>query len=259
MRYHIDTIPVWDAMKLDGECLLCALERKTELGEAERYLGASVMEPDTRVQVNTKGFCRHHHAMLYSMSNRLGHALMLESHMIETRERTEKVYRKLEGAAETLKGIGIAGRLGGKARNADAAVRESIQDLREITDSCLMCETIRENMRRYFHTFLHLYQNDTDFRSRFSTGKGLCLHHTAQLLETAQAELGPKDLGELISVLTKTEKKNMDRIQEEISWFIKKFDYRYEKESWGNSKDAVERTVNKLRGWCVGKEPNPEE
>ena len=32
MRYHIDTIPLWDAMKLDGECLLCALERKTELG-----------------------------------------------------------------------------------------------------------------------------------------------------------------------------------------------------------------------------------
>ena len=28
MRYHIDTIPVWDAMKLDGECLLCALRRK---------------------------------------------------------------------------------------------------------------------------------------------------------------------------------------------------------------------------------------
>ena len=48
MKYHIDTIPVWDAMKLDGECLLCALERKTELGEADRYLGASVMEPDTR-------------------------------------------------------------------------------------------------------------------------------------------------------------------------------------------------------------------
>ena len=76
MRYHIDTIPVWDAMKLDGECLLCALERKTELGEAERYLGASVMEPDVRVKVNDRGFCRKHHAMLFSMSNRLGHALI---------------------------------------------------------------------------------------------------------------------------------------------------------------------------------------
>lgn len=51
MKYHIDTIPVWDAMKLDGECLLCALERKTELGEADRYLGASVMEPEDRKSV----------------------------------------------------------------------------------------------------------------------------------------------------------------------------------------------------------------
>ena len=60
-------------------------------------------------------------------------------------------------------------------------------------------------------------------------------------------------------MLTKMQRENMDRMQEDISWFIKKFDYRYEKESWGNSKNAVERTVNKLRGWCVGKEPNPEE
>ena len=59
-------------MKLDGECLLCALERKTELGEAERYLGASVMEPDTRVQVNTKGFCQHQQISL----RRPGHALL---------------------------------------------------------------------------------------------------------------------------------------------------------------------------------------
>ena len=28
MRYHIDTIPVWDAAKIDGECLLCALQRR---------------------------------------------------------------------------------------------------------------------------------------------------------------------------------------------------------------------------------------
>jgi hypothetical protein len=256
MRYHIDTIPVWDAMKLDGECLLCALERKTELGEAERYLGASVMEPDTRVQVNKKGFCRHHHAMLYGMSNRLGHALMLESHMIEIREKTEKIWKKMDGAAETLKGIGLAGKLSGKAKGAEAIVRESAAELAEMAGSCLMCETIEENMQRYLHTFFHLYQNDTDFRTRFSNGKGLCLPHTARLLEAAEKDLGPKELGELITTLTRVQKENLDRMQEDISWFIKKFDYRFEKESWGNSKDAVERTVNKVRGWCVGTEPN---
>ena len=259
MRYHIDTIPVWDAMKLDSECPLCALERRTELGEAERYLGASVMEPDVRVKVNDRGFCRKHHAMLYGMSNRLGHALMLESHTIELREKLAKVSEKLSKSADQLKNAGIGDKLGGKTKAATDEILKQAKAVEEMAGSCLMCDTIAENMRRYLHTFLHLYQHDSDFRSRFSAGKGLCLPHTARLLEAAREELAPKELGELISVLTKAERENMDRMQEDISWFIKKFDYRYEKESWGNSKDAVERTVNKLRGWCVGKEPNPED
>ncbi len=256
MNYHIDTIPVWDAMKRDGECLMCALERKTELGEAERYLGASVMEPDIRVQVNRKGFCRRHHAMLYGMSNRLGHALMLESHMIETRERAGKAAQKLEAAASTLKNAGFAGKFGSKGKGAEAVIREQAAELAEIAGTCLMCDTIEENMMRYMHTFFHLYRNDSDFRSRFASGKGLCLPHTARLLEAASGELGARELGEFVSTVARLQTENLDRIQEDISWFIKKFDYRYEKESWGTSKDAVERTVTKLRGWSVGKEPN---
>ena len=73
--------------------------------------------------------------------------------------------------------------------------------------------------------------------------------------KTAAEELSPKELGAFVRALAKMERENLDRIQEDISWFIKKFDYRYENESWKNSKDAVERTVNKVRGWCVGKEP----
>ena len=255
MRYHIDTIPVWDAMKLEGECLLCTLERKTEIGEAERYLGASVMEPDVRVRVNDRGFCRRHHAMLFSMSNRLGHALMLESHMIENREKLAKISAGLEKSASQLKAAGIGDKLGGKTRAACADIRKQAQEIRKMADSCLMCDTIRENMDRYLHTFFHLYRNDGDFRQRFRDSKGVCLAHLGRLLEAAEEELGAKELGEFTESVVKLEKENMDRIQEDISWFIKKFDYRYENESWKNSKDAVERTVNKTRGWCVGKEP----
>ena len=259
MRYHIDTIPVWDAMKLDGECLMCALERKTELGEAERYLGASVMEPDVRIRVNDRGFCRKHHAMLFSMSNRLGHALMLESHMIENREKLTKISDKLLQSAAQLKDAGIGDKLSGKTKAATAEILKQAQTVKEMAGSCLMCETIEENMNRYLHTFFHLYQHDADFRNRFEQSKGLCLPHLGKLLETATQELGAKELGHFTETLIRTEKENMDRIQEDISWFIKKFDYRYENESWKNSKDAVERTVNKTRGWCVGKEPNTDE
>ena len=256
MKYHIDTIPVWDAERLDGECLMCALERKTELGEAERYLGASVMEPDVRVRVNERGFCRKHHAMLFEMSNRLGHALMLESHMIENRERLAKSWEALEKAGEQLENGSVRGRLNGTTKTAKEAVAAEARKIQEMTGTCVMCDSIRENMERYLHTFFHLYQNDAEFKAKFLAGKGLCLPHTGQLLAAAAEELHAKELGEFVRALARVERENLDRIQEDISWFIKKFDYRYEKEDWKNSKDAVERTVNKTRGWAVGREPN---
>ncbi len=256
MKYHIDTIPIWDAAKKDGECLLCALERRTELGEADRYLGASVMEPDVRIRVNERGFCRKHHGMLFTMSNRLGHALMLESHMIENRERLEKSWKVLDRAADQLRNAGLGDRLNGRAKaSKDEVVREA-RKIQQMAGTCVMCDTIQENMLRYLHTFFHLYKSDGEFRKRFLEGKGLCIPHTGQLLEVAAEELNSKELGEFVRALAGMEKANLDRIQEDISWFIKKFDYRFEKEDWKNSRDAVERTVNKTRGWCVGKEPN---
>ena len=176
--------------------------------------------------------------------------------MIEIREKLAKLSGTLEKSAAQLKEAGIGDKLSGKAKNASAEIAKQAEAISEMAGSCLMCETIEENMNRYLHTFFHLYQHDGDFRSRFEKSKGLCLPHLGKLLETAAQELSAKDLAGFIDTVVRLETENMDRIQEDISWFIKKFDYRYEKESWGNSKDAVERTVNKLRGWSVGKEPN---
>ena len=256
MKYHIDTIPIWDAAKLNGECLLCSLERRTELGEAERYLGASVMEPDIRIRVNDRGFCRKHHAMLFTMSNRLGHALMLESHMIENRQKLEKRWNNLEKAGEQLKNAGLGDKLNGKVKTARDMVVQEAKEIQAMAGTCVMCDTIGENMLRYLHTFFSLYRSDTEFKKRFAEGKGLCIPHLGQLMEVAAEELNTRELGEFVQLMAEMEKKNLDRIQEDISWFIKKFDYRYENEGWKDSKDAVERTVNKTRGWCVGKEPN---
>jgi len=255
MNYHIDTIPIWDAQKTDGECLLCALRRRTELGEAERYLGASVMEPDVRIRVNDRGFCQKHHQMLFSMSNRLGHALMLESHMIENREKLKKANEHIAKYARQLAEMGIGDRMQGKAKAAKENIVKEARKIQETAGTCVMCDTIEDNMTRYLHTFFHLYRNDSEFRKAFLGGKGLCLPHYGQLIEVAAEELNTKELAEFLSAMGKIESENMDRIQEDISWFIKKFDYRYDGEDWKNSRDAVERTVNKTRGWCVGKEP----
>jgi len=259
MRYHIDTIPVWDSIKLDGECFLCALRRKTELGEVDHYLGASVMEPDTRIQVNKKGFCCNHQRMLYSMDNRLGHALMLESHVDETRERLEKACKRIRSAAKGASTGSFMDRLTGKAPSPEKVMEDAVRGLAAMTESCIVCDSIADNMGRYLHTFFHLYQNDTEFRKKFENCKGMCLPHAAELLTIAPKELPASAMSAFAETVCRLEMENFDRMQEDISWFCRKFDYRYYDEPWKNSRDAVERTVNKLRGWCVGTEPNPKD
>lgn len=262
MRYHIDTIPVWDSMKLDGECLFCALNRKIELGEAERYLGASVMEPDTRIQVNEKGFCRNHHAMLYTighqLGNRLGHCLMMESHNARTRERLQKQLSDAKKAAHAYSDASLLDRLK-KGAAAKQDLETAAAEIRTMSATCIMCDSIAENMERYLHTFFHLYQNDTEFRRRFADCKGTCLPHLADLLRIAPQELPAKEVAPFVDLLSALTESNMSRLQDDIAWFIKKFDYRFESEPWKNSRDAVPRAVNKLRGWCIGDEPNPKE
>jgi len=246
-------------MKLDGECFLCALKRKTELGEVDRYLGASVMEPDVRIQVNKKGFCCHHQGMLYAVNNRLGHALMLESHVAETRSHLSKAAREIKAAAKAAAGASLMDKLTGKAPNSAKLMDAAAAALEKLTQTCIICDSIEENMGRYLHTFFHLYQNDSEFRKRFESCKGMCIPHAAELLRLAASELPGKLLTDFASTLCQLETEAFDRMQEDVSWFCRKFDYRYYDEPWKNSRDAVERTVNKLRGWCIGTEPNPKD
>ena len=48
-------------------------------------------------------------------------------------------------------------------------------------------------------------------------------------------------------MLTDIEVREMKRINEEINWFTKKFDYKNKDADWKNSKDAPQRTVIKLK------------
>ena len=259
MRYHIDTIPVWDAVKLKGECPLCALRRKNELQEVQRYLGASVMEPDTRIQVNEKGFCAHHLRMLFSESNRLGVALMAHSHIKETEAKLQSLMAKAQAAASQLSGSSSLQRMLGKGGAPKEEIKEVAAQMERLSSSCILCGSLKENMDRYLYTFLHLWKTDADFRLAFAASKGVCVPDAARLLREAPQVVPPPMMEAFADVLTRLLLENLKRVEEELEWFTLKFDYRNKDKPWGDSKDAPERAVNKLRGWCVGEEPNPRE
>lgn len=259
MRYHIDTIPVWDAVKLNGECPLCALRRRNELIDVDRFLGASVMEPDARVRVNEKGFCPRHQALLYAQQNRLGHALMMHTHLKETMRRLSPLYEDARRAARQSGETPALQRMMGKNRAANASLLETAGRLRALSDSCILCDSIEENTRRYAYTLLHLYKTDAAFRRAFAQSKGVCLPDMALLLEMAQEALSGAVLTDFVNDLCAAMERNLNKLEGDLEGFTLKFDYRNADKPWGDSKDALERAVNKMQGWCVGAEPNPKE
>lgn len=250
MKYHIDTMPVWDAVRKDCECFLCALETQTEQQEAERFLGASVMEPDVRIRVNRLGFCRVHHRMLFGMGNRLGHALMLESHTAESIRSVNAILADLKKAADAASGS-VLSRHGRAGQAARKGYEEGVRKLEDLVGSCVLCDAVADYMDRCARTVLMLWEEDSDFRRRFAQTKGLCLAHLTQLLRLAPDVLSPRLLPDFFGAVRGLEEPNLARIQEDISWFIKKFDYRYEAEPWKNCQNAVQRTCNRLRGPCL--------
>ena len=243
MKQHIDTAPVWEVYRQDCECPMCLLYAKAEAANVGYFLGESVMEPSQRIEVNQKGFCTEHFKQMYDAGNRLGLALITHTYMKETMKRLSNIAAQAREAAASEAGKPIFKRLGG---SKGAGFQEPVSALKGIEESCLVCERIRENMERYMYTVLYMYKHEAEFPELFAQSKGMCLTHFAQALEMAPKHLTGDALKRFVDTLTDIELKNFERLEGELEWFTAKFDYRNQDKPWGNSRDAVKRSVNKL-------------
>lgn len=249
MKEKIYTIPVTEAFKEDCECPLCLLEKRFEEEQLSYILGPSLMEPDKRVETNKNGFCRRHFQLLYNkQENKLGLALILDTHLQEQNNRFSKFLGLKRNAVSFFKGISSMFSQN-KASSTDF-VDVLISELKSLEKSCVICSRLNYTIDRYIDVIIHLWFNESDFRKLFDSKKGFCLVHFRQLAEGAKKYLSSKDALTFVDHIYKMQIENMNRIQEEVNWFTKKFDYRYENEPWGNSKDAIPRAIQKLSGYC---------
>lgn len=223
----IYTIRITEAMNSACGCPLCSVEQNLEKDEAERILGAAMMEPDVRIKTNEQGFCSAHLEKLYSMSNKLSLALMLHTHLESF---SKKLYK------DTVPLL--------KSKPDPKKQRDVLDKKRR---SCYLCGRINEFMSATYSAFCHMYKTDPDFEARMKTQPYFCMKHMRLLSETAARELS-KDAGAaMCAALNDINREYTQQLLGDLDWFCKKFDYRYKDEDWKNSKDAVERTVKFLK------------
>lgn len=235
MKEQLYTIPVNDAFDTDCECPVCSMFKSLEDDAIEFTMGPSYMEDDIRMETNKTGFCDTHLKKLYEYQNRLGLALILQTHMDEVIKNVEKLSKGNKPAKPSLFN---------KKDNSSPLLTY----IKNIQSSCFVCDRIERMFKRYLITIYYLYKNDSDFRTKFKSSRGFCLKHYAILYEEAGNNLSGSVLDDFLHDLNELFLSNMHRVREDLEWFTNKFDYRYANEPWKNAKDALPRTVNKING-----------
>ena len=237
MAEQLFTIPVNEAFEGDSECPFCEMYHSIENSAIEFTLGPSYMEDDNREVTDRLGFCSVHVRQLYARKNRLGLALMMNTHM-------NRLLKDLKAAAD--QGPGERGGFLSK-KTGEAPV---VKLIHTVESTCFVCQRITPVFDRYVDTFFYLWKKDPEFKGKVGGCKGFCLSHYGRLYEEGGKRLG-KDADALYEVLNKVFFDNLERVNADTSWFIDKFDHRNADKPWNNSRDALPRAITKVNSEIV--------
>ena len=247
MKISIDTIPLWDAFRQTSMCPFCFIQNKLEELYIDTYLGDSVMEPDVRIEVNAKGFCRDHFRLLYyQKAGKLGLALMTHTHLLQT---ISGINAQIDALDRRCEEGSMLKRMAG-TKDMNSLLDETAAQVEKKEASCVVCERVDIHMLRYHETALHMWEHDSDFKTLFEQS-GFCIPHWAAQLHACKALVSTKKNLQFIKKLNEMQKKALADMANDIEWFTKKFDYRNTNQPWANSKDALPRSLNMLKGYTI--------
>lgn len=241
MEEKLYTIPLTEAFEENDECPFCFVERKIENELLDFVLGSAstYMESDVRSETDKEGFCRMHFKKMFDYGNSLGNGWILKTHYQQMQKELKQQIKMFAPSKSS-----IFGKIKGEqtqGNNISAWVKEKDQ-------SCYICNRFHKTYQRYLDTFFYLYKKDEAMQKLMKGSKGFCIHHFGELCEFADKSLSHRQKEEFYPLMFHQMEQSLKRVGEDVSWLIEKFDYRNEGADWKNSKDAVQRGMQKLAG-----------
>ena len=255
MKETLYTIPLMDAFNEEEECAFCVIERKLEQDALDYILGsgAAYMQVDIREVTDKIGFCQKHFKDMFHYGNALGNAIMLSSyyHRVNT-----QLAKRMESSPLAKKTKLFKKKSDDEEEEAKLSISAWIKDREE---ECQICGHFKDTYVRYLDTFFYMLKEDENFYKRVMQSKGFFLHHYAQIADGIEKHLSGDFKAKTMKDINQLMKENMNRVEGDLNWFIEKFDYRNRDADWKNSRDALQRAMQKIGGgfpadtWYVSK------
>ncbi len=242
MKERLYNIPINDAVNAGCECPLCYIERQIEQDMMDFVLGSgsSYMESDIREQTDRAGFCRAHFKKMYDYGNTLGNAWIMKTHMKRINEEAASAFAGYKPRANGLSSV--------FKKDNGSSLNSVTKWVRERENNCYICNGFKDHYDRYMKTFFEMFDKDPDFAERVIQGKGFCLPHFADMLEYSGEHLSEERQRKFADKLIPVMKERMEKLYGDVSWLIEKFDYRNKDADWGDSREALQNCMQKLKG-----------
>lgn len=221
MREDICTIPINEVFAPKDGCPVCTMRDMLEERLTKYITGAAMMESDVRIETNRLGFCKEHFDMILSVGSRLSIALILESHLDEV---SEKVLF---------------------SNNDKISEKKVAMAIKDFEKTCFMCESIENNIEHLMDSTMKMWANEPEFRELYASQPYICLPHCAVLLSFAD-KIPKKNRKEFVFTTKNLSSAYLDILKKDTTHFCRMFDYRNSGKDWGNSKDAIERSMRYL-------------
>jgi len=223
--YYDDII---EAMTTSG-CAFCRLQQRA----AERYLDAflweSVNDPRLRREVSAaRGFCRDHAWLLVRPGAALSAAIIYKDVVTGTAHAVQ--------SASTLSGGGSLWHRVRAWLGRSPSVIDPILQALTPQRVCPVCENAAEVEGHLCVTVLAAMKQSDDFLTHYRGSAGLCVRHFAALIDHAHQ---PQPRAALID----TQLVIWQSLEGELSEFIRKNNYLFRGEKFGDERDSWERAI----------------
>ncbi len=220
-----------EAMGESG-CVLCGLAQRKSLRYVETLLDTAVIDVDQRDDWRyAGGFCQSHAEMALTIPNAAGSLAILYEDVLQ---------HEMAGLARLLPEVKF--RFSWWQRRHQR-LKQRVQRwfyVRQRRERCPICRTWQTQERLYWAVLLD-HGEDADVIHAFTQSDGLCIPHVASLLQYDATHA-------LLPAVLAAQRQCLQRLHADLHDFIRKQDYRFAHEPYGEEAYAWQRAVACLVG-----------